>query len=119
MSEKNKKTFAEDLYEKLPKQKRNRVKKKKIIHPTYFSNTLQSYRQQAGFTQQELAKETGLAQCKISNYERGAQLPSKTNLLKIITVIVEPEKQYKAHSLITRYENEVKKRHAENYPNMK
>lgn len=112
--EKTQETFAEDL-----KQiKRKRVRKKHPTKPTLFSDTLQRTRFGAHITQYELSDLTGIPQCKISNYERGAQLPSKTNLKKILDCILNEDESYRRNRLIGIYEKEVQKRHYQNYANM-
>ena len=113
-SEEKKETFAEDLKQ----TKRRRVRKKRPVKPTLFSDTLQRTRFGAHITQYELSDLTGIPQCKISNYERGAQLPSKTNLKKILDCILNEDESYRRNRLIGIYEKEVQKRHYQNYANM-
>lgn len=107
--------FADDLKQ----TKRRRIRKKHIAKPTLFSDTLQRTRFGAHITQYELSDLTGIPQCKISNYERGAQLPSKTNLKKILDCILNESESYRRNRLIDLYESEVRKKHCQNYSNMK
>ena len=48
---------------------------------------IQLYREQAGISQEELAKHIGVSVTSVSNIERGANYPSFENFIKILNFI--------------------------------
>lgn len=50
------------------------------------ANSIKRRREALGWTQEDLAKRTGIAQNKISNFENGVHMPRRADLLKLCEV---------------------------------
>lgn len=65
------------------------------MFPISFSSRLRQAREQAGFTQQDLAEKLGITKSAVGNYENGVSSPKWDVLLRIFDVLqVEPNFLY-------------------------
>ena len=65
------------------------------MFPISFSSRLRQAREQAGFTQQDLAEKLGITKSAVGNYENGVSSPKWAVLLRIFDVLqVEPNFLY-------------------------
>jgi transcriptional regulator with XRE-family HTH domain len=65
------------------------------VFPISFSSRLRQAREQAGFTQQDLAEKLGITKSAVGNYENGVSSPKWDVLLRIFDVLqVEPNFLY-------------------------
>ena len=53
-----------------------------------FSTNLNKLMREAGYTQKELAEDTGLAESTISRYMKGTQVPKATAIVNIASVLL-------------------------------